>query len=94
MVIPSVVFCCQSGHFSPIRNNVTGWEFYWSDGHEFYPRLGICNWKSVWSTDKFVRKLIILGKNESPLEKKKVISLKDIFFKQFQKGKFTRQIER
>ena len=53
------------------------------DGHEFYPRLGICNCKSVWSTDKFVRKLIILGKNESPLEKKKAISLKDIFFKQF-----------
>ena len=36
---------------------------------EFYTRLGIWNCTSVWSTDKFIRKLMLLRKNESSLEK-------------------------
>ena len=46
---------------SPIVNKVD---------HEFHTRLGIWNCRSVWSTDKFVRKLILLPKNENSSEKK------------------------
>ena len=60
--IRSVAFHCKSGHF-------TDREFYWSADHEFYTRLGIWNGRSVWSTDRFVRKFILLHKNESFLEK-------------------------
>ena len=51
-------------------NKVPDREFYWSAHHEFYTRLGIWNCSSVWSTDKFMRKLILLRENESSLEKK------------------------
>ena len=62
----------------PIGNKVSDWEFYWSADHDFYTRLGIWNCRSVWSTDKFVRKLILLRKNENSWEKKTVL-LKDFF---------------
>ena len=65
---------------TPIWNKAPGREFYWSADHEFYTRLVIWNCKSVWSTDKFVWKLMLLRKNESSLDEK-TISLKDFFFK-------------
>ena len=61
-----------------IGNKVPDWKFYWSADYKFYSRLGIWNCRSVWSTDKFVRKLILLRKNESFLEKKN--SFIKIFF--------------
>ena len=67
-----------SRYISPIGNKVPDREFYWSANYEFYSRFGIWNCKSVWSADRFVRKLILLGKNESSLEKK-AASLKDFF---------------
>ena len=59
----------ESRNSSPM-NKVPDREFYWSAYHEFYTRLGIWNCRSVWSTDKFMRKLILLRENESSLEKK------------------------
>ena len=38
---------------------------------KFFSRLGIWNYKPVWSADKFVWKLMLLRKSESYLEKKK-----------------------
>ena len=65
-----------SRNTSPIGNKVPDREFNWSNDHEFYTRLGIS--RSVWSTGKFVKKLILLRKNKSSLEKKTVL-LKDFF---------------
>ena len=46
------------------------WRFYWCADHEFYARLGMWNCKSVWPSDKFVRKLMLLHKHESSIAKK------------------------
>ena len=73
--IPSVAFYCQSRDISPIGNKVPDLDFYGSVNHEFYTRLGIWNCKSVWSTDKFLKKLMLLRKKESSLKKK--VSRKD-----------------
>ena len=54
---------------SPVGNKVSDWKFFWSADHDFYTILRIWNHKSVWSTDKFVRKLILQCKNESSLKK-------------------------
>ena len=64
----------------PIGNKVPDWKFYWSADYKFYNRLEIWNCRSVWSTDKFVRKLILLRKNESFLERKKKTVLLKFFF--------------
>ena len=61
-----------SRDISPIGNKVPDREFYWSANYEFYSRFGIWNCKSVWPADRFVRKLILLRKNESSLEKKQL----------------------
>ena len=61
-----------SRDISPIGNKVPDREFYWSANYEFYSRFGIWNCKSVWSADRFVRKLILLRKNESSLEIKQL----------------------
>ena len=73
-VLPFIV----SRDISLIGNTVPDQEFYWSAHHEFYTRLGIWNGRSVWSTDRFVRKFILLHKNESFLEKNQFYS--SIFF--------------
>ena len=65
-VLPFIV----SRDTSPIENKVPDRKFYWNADHESFIRLGIWNCRSVWSTDKFVRKLILLRKNESSLELK------------------------
>ena len=39
-------------------------EFYWSADQEFPSRLGILKCKSAWSTDKCVRKFMILRKRK------------------------------
>ena len=79
MLLPTAckkLWICQVLHFivsqdiSPIGNKVPYREFYWNADHEFYSRLGIVKSKPVWSADKFVRKLMLLPKNESSLEKK------------------------
>ena len=54
----------------PVRNKVPNREFYWSADHEFYIRLRNWNRKSVWCAGKFVRKIMLLSKSESSLEKK------------------------
>ena len=50
--------------------NVPDGEFYWCADHEFYARLGMWNCKSVWPSDKFVRKLMLMHKHESSIAKK------------------------
>ena len=60
---------------SSIGNKVPDREFYWSVDHEFYSRLGIWNCKSAWSAEKFLRKLMLLRRNESSSEQK-TVSLK------------------
>ena len=45
------------------------WRFYWCADHEFYARLGMWNCKSVWPSDKFVRKLMLMHKHESSIAK-------------------------
>ena len=68
---------------SPVEKKVSDREFYWSADHEFHSRFysRVYNCKSVWSADKFVRKLMLLGKNESPFfEKKKKNSFTEGFF--------------
>ena len=69
--IYQVLLFIVSRDTSPIENKVPGRELYWNTDHEFFTRLGIWNCRSVWSTDKFVRKLILLRKNESSLGKKR-----------------------
>ena len=66
--IYQVLLFIVSRETSPIGNKVPDWEFYWSTDDEFYTRLEIWNCRSVCSTDKFGRKLILLCKNESSLE--------------------------
>ena len=44
---------------SLIGNKVPDQKFYWCADHEFYIRLRVWNCRSVWSTDKFVKKLIL-----------------------------------
>ena len=61
---------------SPIGNKVSDREFYWCADHEFYSRLGISNCKSIKFANKFVKKFMLLRKNESSLENK-TISLED-----------------
>ena len=61
-----------------IGNKFPDREFYWTIDQGFYSRLGIYNYKSVWSADKFYRKLMLLRKSESSLEQK-LVSLNDIF---------------
>ena len=65
---------------SPIGNIVLDGEFYWSTDRKSYSRLGIWNCISVWSADKFIRKLMWLCKNKSFLEK--IFSLKDFLSRQ------------
>ena len=60
-VLPFIV----SRDISPIGNNVDDREFYLSVDHELYTRLGIGNCTSVWSPDKFVRKLMLVGKSDT-----------------------------
>ena len=55
---------------SLIGNIVPDREFHWSSDHEFYTRLRIWNWKSVWSTAISIRKPMLLCKNESFLKRK------------------------
>ena len=55
---------------SLIGNIVPDREFHWSSDHEFYTRLRIWNWKSVWSTAISIRKPMLLCKNESSLKRK------------------------
>ena len=74
--IPNVAFFV-SRCILLIGNKVPDRKFYWNADHEFYSRLRIWNNESVRSTDKFVKKLILLHKNERILEKKKAVSLKD-----------------
>ena len=62
--MPSVAFIV-SRDISPIGNNVDDREFYLSVDHELYTRLGIENCTSVWSPDKFVRKLMLVGKSDT-----------------------------
>ena len=64
MDMPSVAFIV-SRDISPIGNNVDDREFYLSVDHELYTRLGIENCTSVWSPDKFVRKLMLVGKSDT-----------------------------
>ena len=51
-----------SRDISPIRNKVPDLECCCSTDHEFYSRMGIWNCKTVWSADKFVKKLMLLRK--------------------------------
>ena len=75
MLLPSTLKKCWiyqvlsfilSRDTSSIENKVPDWEFYWSAHHEFYTRLRIWNFRSVWSTEK----LISLSQNENSSEKK------------------------
>ena len=59
---PSAAFYFQFRDPPLISNKVPDLEFYWRTDHEFYISLGISNCKSVWSTDKFVRKMMLLCK--------------------------------
>ena len=59
---PSAAFYFQSRDPPLLSNKVPHLEFYWRTDHEFYISLGISNCKSVWSTDKFVRKMMLLCK--------------------------------
>ena len=79
MLLPTVMrksWIYQMLHFvvsrdiSLIENKVTDRQFYWSSDHEFYLRLRISNCKSVWSANRFVRKLMSLRKNESFFKEK------------------------
>ena len=54
---------------SSIAKKILDYEFDWAVGHEFYYGLGIRNCKSAWSADKFDKKLMLLRKNQSSLEK-------------------------
>ena len=38
---------------SPTKNKVPNREFYWSADHEFYARLGIWKFKSMWSAENW-----------------------------------------
>ena len=58
-----------SRNTSLIGNKIPDLEFYWSTNHEFYSRSGIWNCKSGCSADNFIRKLMLLRKNENFLEK-------------------------
>ena len=68
---------------SLIRTKVPNREFYWSIEYEFYSRLGSWNGRSVWFADRFVKKLMLLRKIKSFLEKKN----------SFAEGFFIKQVE-
>ena len=102
MLLPTALrkcWICQVLHFivnqdtSLIRNKVPNQEFDWGSSHGFYSRLGVWTCKSVWSVKKFVRKFMLLFKNESSLEKKSFSKV--FFFKQVEiqqkNQKITRQ---
>ena len=66
--MPSVALLSLGPFTDREKNSDRG--FYWSANHKFYSRLRIRNCKSTWSADKFFRKLMLLRKNGSCLEKK------------------------
>ena len=74
-----VLLFIVSRDISPIGSKVPDRKFSWSDDHEFYTKLEFWNSKSMWSTDKFVTKLLLLRKNKSSLEKNSVTE--GFFFK-------------
>ena len=50
-------------------SKIPDWDFNWSTYHEICTRCGSWNYKCAWSTDKFVRKMMLLRKSESSLQK-------------------------
>ena len=101
MLLPTALrkcWICQVLHFivnqdtSLIRNKVPNQEFDWGYSHGFYSRLGVWTCKSVWSVKKFVRKFMLLFKNESSLEKKSFSKV--FFFKQVEIQQKNRKITR
>ena len=65
MDIPTVFPSLSVWGTSQIENKIADRKFYWSSDQEFSARLGVWNYKSAWSVDKFVRKFMIFSKNSS-----------------------------